>query len=75
MPPSNNKSKSGRPPFRKKPEEFKARGWLPRGTHVTVYDIQGTAISEALTKEVEQAVRAVVEKYNVPTLAIDVKKG
>jgi hypothetical protein len=64
-----------RKPFRKKPEEFKARNWLPRGAHFTVYDIQGTAISEALTKEIEAAVTAIVAKYNVPTLAVDVKKG
>jgi hypothetical protein len=56
-------------------EEFKRREWLPRGIHITVYDIQGTAISEELANRLADLVEQEVKKANAPSLAIDVRKS
>lgn len=56
-------------------EEFKRREWLPRGIHITVYDIQGTAISEELANRIADLVENEVKKANAPSLAIDVRKS
>lgn len=66
----------GRNDFKKKkPEEFKARTWLPRGIHITVYDIQGNAISEELANKIAKTVEQLVVESAVPSLGIDFKKG
>jgi hypothetical protein len=66
-----------RKPFRKRrePEDYQRRGWLPRGVSITVYDIQGTAISEELANSIVSLVEAEVKKANAPALAIDVRKS
>ena len=65
-----------RKPFRKRqPENYKARDWLPRGVSVTVYDIQGTPISEKLANDIAATVEKMVKDSGIVSLAIDVRKS
>lgn len=64
-----------RKPFRKRPDNFKARDWLPRGVSITVYDIQGTAISEKLANEISATVEKMVKESGINSLGIDVRKN
>jgi hypothetical protein len=52
---------------------FRKRRGLPRGIHVTVYDIQGEQISPEILDKVVKAVEGVLDRNNAPHLAIDVK--
>ena len=70
----HNKKQYGRGKPTNRFQEFKPRP-LNRGVHITVYDIQGSNISDALVARIESAVEEIVQRAGVPALAIDIRKG
>lgn len=58
---------------KKGPVEFKKRPNLPRGAHVTLYDLRGDAISQKLVDEVVEFATRRIQELGMPHVGIDVR--
>lgn len=58
---------------KKGPTEFKKRPNLPRGAHITLYDLRGDAISQKLVDEVIEFATRRIQESDMPHVGIDVR--